>query len=79
MKMNRLPAPKNKPKTNPIYERPKSLAGKSGQTPNLCVAKKRFVLQRQFDIKAKLRIESNTQYVIREIRYDRISSNNRFG
>ncbi len=26
-------SPKNKPKTNPIYERPKSLAGKSGHTP----------------------------------------------
>ena len=36
MKMNRLPAQKNKPKTNPIQtqflQRPKSLAGKSGHT-----------------------------------------------
>jgi hypothetical protein len=26
-------SPKNKPNSNPIYERPKSLAGKSGHTP----------------------------------------------
>ncbi len=31
MKMNRLPAQKNKPNSNPIYESPKSLAKKSGK------------------------------------------------